>query len=180
MTDRWRRESSHPRGDYRVFRVREDTYSHPAVQDERSYFVIEAPDWANVVALTPAGEVVLVTQFRQGVAAVRLEIPGGIVEAGEVPAVAAVRELREETGYVGAAPELLCVVEPNPALQDNRCWTFVVRDARPVDAPAGDSDEVLRVELCALTDLRARVSAGEVPHALIQLALLRFLANCDD
>lgn len=175
MVDRWRRERSEPRGDFRIFSVREDWYSHPDKQGERSFFVIETPDWVNVIAVTPADEVVLIRQMRPGVGGVRLEIPGGVIDPGEDPAVAAARELREETGYTGAPPELLCVTEPNPATHQNRCHSYLVRDARPGAERDWDHDELIEVRTVAVAEVGALIEREELPHALLQLPLLRYL-----
>ena len=67
-------------------------------------------------------EIILISQFRPGIGAVRLEIPGGVIDAGETPGAAATRELREETGYTGDKPQLICEVEANPAIQNNRLF----------------------------------------------------------
>lgn len=175
MVDRWRKTREARRGDFRVFGVREDWYVHPERDGERSFFVIEAPDWVNVVAETPDRRVLLIRQFRPGVGGVRLEIPGGVIEPGEDPAVAAVRELREETGYAGAAPELLCVTEPNPALQPNRCWSYLVRDARVVGPTEMDHDEIIECELATHAELRKVIEEGVLSHALLLVPLLRYL-----
>lgn len=180
MVDRWRRLRSHPRGDFRVFRVREEFYAHPAHAGERSFFVIDAPDWSNVVAVTERDEVVMIRQFRPGIAGVRLEIPGGVVEPDEDAARAAARELREETGYAGAEPELLCVTEPNPALQSNRCWSYLVRGARPIGGTQPDHDEVIETVLVPLAELERIVHAGEFRHALLLVPILHYLARRRD
>ncbi|TAH36970.1 MAG: NUDIX hydrolase [Planctomycetota bacterium] len=175
MADRWRRLRTEPRGDFRVFRVHEDFYDHPDLHGERSFFVVRCPDWVNVLALTSEREIVFIRQFRPGVGAVRLEIPGGIVEPGEEPAATAARELLEETGYRGGPPQWLCTVEPNPALQDNRCHSFLVRDAVAVQEAAGDGDEVIQVQLEPRSRLSALLREGRIEHALIRVALLEFL-----
>lgn len=175
MVNRWVRKRGLRRGDFRVFGVREDFYTHPAHVGERSFFVIEVPDWVNVVAETENDELVLIRQFRPGVAAVRLEIPGGVIEPGEDPAAAAARELREETGYVGDPPELICVTEPNPALQPNRCWSYLVRRARLAGACEPDHDEVIEPVLVAANDLEGVIRAGEFSHALLLVPLLHYL-----
>lgn len=177
MVDRWTRRRSLLRGDFRVFSVREDYYAHPAHSGERSFFVMEAPDWCNVIAVTPRDEVVMIRQFRPGVRGVRLEIPGGVVEPDEDPARAAARELREETGYAGGAPEPLCVTEPNPALQSNRCWSFLVRDAQLVGAQQPDQDEIIQTVLVPGPDLERVVRDGEISHALLLVPMLHYLAR---
>jgi 8-oxo-dGTP pyrophosphatase MutT (NUDIX family) len=175
VVERWRLLRSKERGSFRIFSVREDWYAHPDKEGERSFFVIETPDWVNVVAVTPDDEVVLIRQMRPGVGGVRLEIPGGVIDPGEAPADAAVRELREETGYLGAAPELLCVTEPNPATHQNRCHSYLIRDARPGADRDLDHDELIDVRTVPVAEIGALIDAEEMPHALLQLPLLRYL-----
>lgn len=180
MVDRWKRRRSVPRGDYRIFSVHEEFYEHPAQSGERSFFVIEAQDWTNVIAVTPDDEVVMIRQFRPGVRGVRLEIPGGVIETDEDPARAASRELREETGYSGDAPELLCMTEPNPALQSNRCWSYLVRNARLTSGVEPDQDEVIETVLVPGHDLERVVREGELCHALLLVPMLHYLVRRRD
>lgn len=175
MADRWKKLHSEPRGDFRIFSVREDYYTHPDKEGERSFFVIEASDWVNVIAVTKDDQIVFIRQQRPGVGAVRLEIPGGIIEPGEEPAVAAVRELAEETGYRGAEPELICATEPNPATHDNRCFSYLIRDARLDEAQDLDHDEVIEVQLRPASGLAELIESGGLSHALLQLPLLHYL-----
>ncbi|MBU1702225.1 MAG: NUDIX domain-containing protein [Candidatus Eisenbacteria bacterium] len=107
------------------FRLREDRLVSPRTGDEAPYYVMECADWVNVVALTDDDQLVLVRQYRFGRETFTLEIPGGVVERGEDPAIAAARELREETGYACGAIEPLGWHEPNPAIQNNRVHSFV-------------------------------------------------------
>src|SRR5688500_9405104 len=107
--------------DYGVFRVDRATY--PTLSHD--IFVFEVPDWCNVIAETETGEIIMVWQHRFGTDELSLEIPCGVVDEGEEPLAAARRELREETGYEAESLELLCAFAPNPALQNNKCWTFL-------------------------------------------------------
>jgi 8-oxo-dGTP pyrophosphatase MutT (NUDIX family) len=49
--------------------------------------------------------VILQKQYRPPVEKVTIEVPAGLIDAGETAEQAAVRELKEETGYVGVATE---------------------------------------------------------------------------
>ncbi|MEZ4518692.1 MAG: NUDIX hydrolase [Chloroflexota bacterium] len=71
----------------------------PRTGKEHSFYILEAPDWVNVIPLTPDEQVVMVRQYRHGTGTVTLESPAGMADHdGEALAVAAARELREETG----------------------------------------------------------------------------------
>src|SRR5687767_12953341 len=93
--------------DTRIFSIRSTRFRHPVRLVERDFIVIDPPDWVNVVAVTPDQRIVLVRQFRYGADDFSLEIPGGVIERGEHPEIAGIRELQEETGYVGAPARLL-------------------------------------------------------------------------
>lgn len=117
--------------------------------DEITYYVQEHRDWVNAVVLTAGRQIVLVRQYRHAVRDFVLEVPGGIVETGEEPAAAIVREVAEETGYVSSvAPICLGSFWPNPAVQTNRVSSFLLLNARRGGSLHPDRTEDLeRVEM---------------------------------
>ena len=161
--------------DCRVFDVHRSTARSPLTGESHDFFRIEASEWVNVVALTSAQEFVMVRQYRHGSDDVTLEIPGGIVDSGESPGVAAARELLEETGYRGSPPLQLGTVNPNPAIFGNGCHTFLIRDAERVQRIQNDgATEHTVVELLPRSELHSRILAGDIAHALVMAGFYWF------
>jgi len=169
----WERLASEAGPNIILFNVRYDTMRHPESGDIFKRLVLEAPDWVNVVAVTPERETIIVEQFRFGVGDTTLEPPAGLVSEGETPLAAAKRELLEETGYGGGEWHELGAVQPNPAMQDNLCHHFLARDVELIAEPEPDPGEMLRVHLMRLDAVRTAVEAGQIKHTLALSALSR-------
>lgn len=171
---RWEKLAEKSLATTRVLELTSARYRHPHRGTERDFVVVRAADWVNVLALTPAGELVLVRQFRFGIDTFSLEIPGGVMEGGEDPVEAGLRELREETGYTGARARLLGSTHPNPAIQSNRCHFVFVEDAVRTEELEWDADEEIEVTLRPAAEVLALARAGGITHALVLNALLLF------
>jgi len=163
----WFHEEREQIADMSVFRLHRLRARSPRTGQYRTFSVLDAVDWVNIIALTAEGEVVLVRQFRHGTADFTLEIPGGMVDRGESPARAAIRELREESGYAGGEPLKLGVVTPNPALFNNRCHTFLLENCRRIHEPEPDHDEDIEVLTRPLRDIPGIIASGGIDHALV-------------
>jgi ADP-ribose pyrophosphatase len=171
---RWQRLSQATQARTAVFDLLSARYRHPSRGTERDFVVVSPPDWVNVLALTPDQRLVLVRQFRYGINEFSLEIPGGVVEPGEDPLAAGLRELREETGFSGAPAKLLGVVHPNPAIQSNRCHFVFVEAATKVHDLEWDQDEEIHVLTEPVEAVLGLARSGGISHALVIDALMLF------
>jgi 8-oxo-dGTP pyrophosphatase MutT (NUDIX family) len=127
------------------------------------YYVIDAPDIVILLALTGAGQVVLVDQYRHGIARNMLELPAGLVETTDTsPALAAERELLEETGYRAGRLEPLAQLFPSPARQSNVTHCFLALDCHQVAVPAADPAENISLRLLPLRETRAAAIRGQL------------------
>ncbi len=156
-----------------LFRARFDQVRHPQSGQVMKRLVLESVDWVNVVALTSKEEVILVRQYRFGVASTTLEPPGGMVDPGETPLAAARRELEEETGYRGGRWQSLGAVQPNPAYHDHLCHHWLAEGVERGGPPAPTAGEAIQVERVTQAQIVAAVQRGEIQHALALSVLSR-------
>jgi ADP-ribose pyrophosphatase len=170
----WTIVSSNLDKSYRVFGLRTDHARSPRTGQSHDFFVMESSSWVNIIPLTPKKEVVMVRQYRHGTREITLEIPGGLVEHQDDPETAALRELREETGYTAVSAVSLGYVHPNPAIQNNRCYTFLAEDCAPAGGQQQDEKEDIEVVLIPLHDIPRLIQAGVITHALVIAAFYRY------
>jgi ADP-ribose pyrophosphatase len=170
----WPLVSSRLDRSFRIFNLRMDRSISPRTGEAHDFIVLESAPWVNVIALTDREEVVLIRQYRHGIGEVTLEIPGGLVEAADELPAAAKRELLEETGYRGEEWIDLGYVHPNPAIQNNRCHTFLALEAKPAGAQSLDDKEDIAVVLKPLAEIPRLIREGAITHSLVICAFWRF------
>jgi ADP-ribose diphosphatase len=175
MLKPWDKVSSQPLADYRIFRVRSDKSISPRTRQAHDFFVIDSVNWVNVVATTSDNHLVMIEQFRHGSGTVELEIPGGMVDPQDSsPEVAAVRELREETGYEGHNPRIIGRIFPNPAIMSNSCFTILLEHCHCVHPVEFDHGEDLITRLGPIPEVPDLVAAGKIQHSLVVVGLYYF------
>jgi ADP-ribose pyrophosphatase len=135
-----------------------------------NFYIVGAPDWVNIIAITEANEVILIEQFRHGSERIELEIPSGIIETGEEPALAALRELLEETGYEKSDTsefQKIGEVLPNPAFMQITCYTYLLTNARLTGNTNFDEYENIRVLRIPRDEIDSLIANGKIQNAII-------------
>jgi 8-oxo-dGTP pyrophosphatase MutT (NUDIX family) len=180
---KWKTRSSKDLMSAGYIRMRADECELPDGRIMSRYYVLEFPDWVNVVPVTQDGHIVLIEQYRHASGEIHLELPGGSltpatrdqhslsVEPTEDPKRAALRELAEETGYVPEDIRLLQCHYPNPALQNNRLWVYVATGCRLLEDPRLDPFEDIRVVPKPVSEVFRMLKAGEINHSLMVASL---------
>jgi ADP-ribose pyrophosphatase len=175
MIKPWKKISSRPLGDFRIFSVRADKKISPRTNEEHEFFIIDAVNWVNVIAVTPDEQLVMIEQFRHGSNTVELEIPGGMIDAKDAsPEASGERELREETGYAGKRAKIIGSVWANPAIMSNTCYTVMVEDCKCVHPVEWDHAEDIVIKLVPIAEVPGLIASGQIRHPFVVVALSHF------
>jgi 8-oxo-dGTP pyrophosphatase MutT (NUDIX family) len=156
-----------------LFQARYDWVRNPRNEKSIKAVVLESADWVYVVAITLEKKVVVERQYRFGVEKTTMEIPAGIIDAGQTPEQAAVRELKEETGYTSASWKYLGWVETNPTFMNNRCHQWLALDVVKTHSPELDEGEAISVTELSLEEIHYEIEQGRMRDSLTMLSLSR-------
>lgn len=167
----WERVESRDGPEFEIFHVRTDRARSPRTGEVEEFNIADSPDGVTVVARTPEGELVMVEQFRHALRTVTMETPSGFMDEGESPLEAAVRELREETGYEGDEPRVIGCLELNPSWQTTRVYVVEVKNARRSAERELDEAEDIRVLILTRERVLEMVRTGGIRAAVAVSAL---------
>ena len=141
------------------------------------YYVLEYPDWVEVVALDVDDNVLLVRQYRHAMGGFTIELPAGGMDPTDTdPSVAAARELLEETGCAGVV-SYVGEARPNAGTHTNRVHTLLARDAVQVAEPKDDPAERIERFWVPAAEAVRMALAGELVVAMHVASLLRALVH---
>lgn len=157
--------------------LRQDRVQLPSGSIVPEWFVLEFPDWINVIAVTRDGHIVMEDQYRHALGQTHFELPAGVVDPGETPLEAAKRELSEETGFGGGEWSLFMKVSPNPTNHTNFSYTFLATDVEPIGTQHQEATEDIRVHLLTLDEVYEILTSGQIVQALHAAPLWKFFAT---
>ncbi|WP_286883639.1 MULTISPECIES: NUDIX hydrolase [Sphingobacterium] len=151
--------------------LRRDTCELPDGRINDHYYVLEYPDWVNMIGITEQNELLVIKQYRHGAGIIALEIPAGTTEAGEDPKNAAVREMLEETGYQFDQIEEIAALYANPATSGNITYTYLMTGGKKVQEQALDEHEEVDVYRIPLEEAKRMLLDNKFNQALHASAL---------
>ena len=157
--------------------ARRDEVKLPDGRIISEYYVLEYPDWVNVIAITKDGHFVMERQYRHALGRTNYELPCGVIEESETPLEAAKRELEEETGYGGGEWTKLMSLSANPSTMTNLAHCFLAIGVEKVSEPHLDATEDLSVHLLTREVVCQLLRNNEMVQSLMVAPLLKYLAS---
>lgn len=176
MPEKWKVLESRHIIDRPWLRARRDVVELPNGVVYPEYYVLEYPDWINVIAIDRQGRFVMVEQYRHGLGQVEVELCAGAMEPGETPLETARRELAEETGYTGGEWELWTVISGNPSTTNNLTHCFIATGVEPTSTQHLDTTEDIAVRLLDEADVVKMLRDDEMKQALMAAPLWKYFA----
>ncbi len=157
--------------------VRQECVQLPSGTQIPTWFVLEFPDWINVIAITKDGKMVMEDQYRHALGQTHYELVAGVVDEGETPLEAAKRELSEETGYEGGEWQLFMTLSPNPTNHNNLSYTFLATGVEKVREQHQEPTEDIHVHVLEPEQVLEMLQDGEIIQALHAAPLWKFFAQ---
>ena len=158
--------------------VRQDTVRLPNGTVNPEFYILEYPEWINVIALTEDEHFVLIRQYRHGLRKTLIELVAGVVDPTDSsPLEAARRELFEETGYGDGQWEPFLTVAPNASAMTNLSHTFLARGVREISTQHLESTEDIDVILLTRDEVYHRLRKGQFIQGLMAAPLWKYFCE---
>ena len=159
--------------------ARRDVAELPDGRINHEYYVLEYPDWVNIIAITKDGKIVMERQYRHALGKTCYELPCGVIEKGETPLEAAKRELLEETGFAGGEWQEWMTLSPNPATSTNLAHSFLATGVERVSGQHLDATEDIDVYLLDQDYVRELLQNNQILQALMAAPLWKYFYDKD-
>ena len=159
------------------FTARRDHVRFPDGRENPEYYVLEYPDWVNVIAITKDGQFVMERQYRHALGRISYELPCGVVEQGEEPLEAITRKLLEETGYGGGEWWHLMDLSANSSTMSNMTHCFLATGVKKISEPHLDATEELEVHLLSREEVKELLNTNQFVQSLMAAPLWKYFSN---
>ena len=156
--------------------ARKDHVLLPTGVKNEEYYVLEYPDWVNVIAITKDGHFLMERQYRHGIGLTCYEICAGVCEPGETPLESARRELEEETGFGGGTWTHWMDISANTSTMNNICHCFLATDVERISSGHQEPTEDICTELLTLEEVRTLLQSDKIRQSLMAAPLWKYFA----
>lgn len=177
MREKWEVLSSRLLFDDKWLTIRKDHIRMPSGVEMDDYYVLEYPDWINVLAITKDGKFVIERQYRHGTQSIDYELCAGTIEKGETALEAAQRELLEETGYAGGEWKLYCISTPNPSAMSNHTYSFLAKGVENTGLRHLEKTEDIEIHLFTYDELKELMSESGIKQGQMLAPLWKYIAE---
>lgn len=149
----------------------------PTGAEIKDFYVLEYPDFCNVIAITKEGKFLMERQYRHAQHLTAYEMPAGCVETGEEPMEAAKRELYEETGFGGGRWSHFMTTSPNPGACTNYSYTFLAVGVEQISSQHLEASEDIKVVLMEEEEVLHLLKNDEFHQAMMAAPLWKYFAT---
>lgn len=146
---------------------------------ETTHTVLEYKPSVAIVPCLPNGNVILLRQYRYVMQGWNYELPAGIVEENEIIEEAALRELKEESGYCASNLEYIMTVFPDTCLSTQKIYIYIATGLSSSTQSLEDTemiDEVVEVDCNTIAEM---LTSGQIGDAITVLGLQAYLLRMD-
>ena len=157
--------------------LRMDKVQLPSGNIVPEWFVLEFPNWVNVIAITKEGNFVMEDQYRHALGETHFELVAGVIDPGETPLEAAKRELSEETGFGGGEWSLFMTASANPTNHTNLSYTFLATGVEKLCEQHQEPTEDIHVDVFTPAEVREILETGQMIQALHVAPLWKYFAE---
>jgi 8-oxo-dGTP pyrophosphatase MutT (NUDIX family) len=160
------------------FTVRRERVELPNGTIVPAWYILEYPDWVNVIARTRNGEFVFIDQYRHALGRTSYEIVAGVCDPEDAtPLDAARRELYEETGYGSGTWQPYMILSANPTSHANLTHTFLATDVEPLSTQHLEQSEDIRVHLLSYDEVHELLVENRIVQSLMVAPLWRYMSE---
>lgn len=157
--------------------ARKDHVRLPTGVENKEYYVLEYPDWVNVIAITKDGSFLMERQYRHGIGLTSYEICAGVCEPGETPLESAKRELYEETGFGGGEWKPYMEISANTSTMTNICHCFVATGVEPVSTQHLEDTEDISIHLFTKEEVYELLCTDRIKQSLMAAPLWKYFSE---